>query len=198
MPHYFDENQDSELRLREIKQVLRGEQYTFLSGSGVFSGREVDKGTKLLANKSFVQDGWDVLDLGCGYGVVGIVIAKEFPECKVTLTDINKRAIILTKMNIEQYELKNCTVKSGDMYKPVKDKKFDTIIVNPPYVAGRKVVFEMLTQAKDHLKKNGLLQVVFRHQKGGKAVMKKMEEIFGNVKDTAKQSGYRIYVSALV
>lgn len=198
MPHYFDKQQTSEFKREEISAVIRSEKYDFNSGSGVFSIKQVDNGTKLLADKSLIHEDWDVLDLGCGYGVIGVVIANEFPSCKIVMSDINTRAIVLTKENVSKYELKNVKILQGDLFEKLKTKKFDTILCNPPYVAGRKLTFDIIEESKHHLKKNGILQIVFRHQKGGKVVMKKMQEVFGNCKDVAKKSGYRIYVSALV
>ncbi len=194
-PHYYDEQQTSNPREYRVDAMLRGKEYSFFSASGIFSMKQVDKGTALLVDGCIIEDGWDVLDLGCGYGAVGIVIADNFSGCNVYMTDVNKRAITLSKKNIEKYNLKHCKVIKGSLFKPVKDKKFDTILVNPPYVAGRKLIFEMIEQSKEYLNEKGLLQVVFRHQKGGKVVMKKMKDVFGNVKDIAKKSGYRIYVS---
>lgn len=196
MSHYFDKKQTSVLKREEISAVIRSAKYDFISGSGTFSIRAVDAGTKLIANKAMIQDDWDVLDLGCGYGVIGIVIANEFPNTNVIMSDINSRAVLLASENIEKYNLKNIKAIQSDLFKKMKEKKFDTIVCNPPYAAGRQLTFDMITQSKEHLKQNGLLQMVFRHQKGGKAVMEKMNEIFGNVKDIAKKSGYRIYVSA--
>ena len=97
-------------------------------------------------------------------------------------------------MNIKQNNIQNIKTKQSDLYDNIPEK-FDTIITNPPQSAGKQVCFEIIKQAKLHLKKGGLLQLVARHNKGGKELEKKMKEVFNNVKDIAKKSGYRIYVS---
>ena len=101
MTHYFSEEQKSPLRLRKIKVLLRGKEFEFFTGSGVFSGKKIDKGTEVLIENCIVKQDAVVLDYGCGYGAVGIAIAKSSPATEVVMVDINKRAIKLAKMNIE-------------------------------------------------------------------------------------------------
>ena len=196
MSHYYSTIQTTEFNPSKIKARLRTKEFEFYTASGVFSIKRIDKGTELLINKCIIEKDWEVLDLGCGYGPVGIVIAKT-TNADVTLVDVNKRAIKLSKMNSKLNEVK-ITLKSGNLYAPIKDKKFDTILTNPPYSAGRKICYQIIEEAKDHLKKNGLLQLVARHKKGGKTLSNKMEEVFGNVEELAKGAGYRIYVSKLI
>jgi 16S rRNA G1207 methylase RsmC len=192
--HYYSEKQTSILRITEIEIALKGNNLKFSTGSGVFSIGKIDRGTRLLIEKCIIEPDWEVLDLGCGYGPVGISIAKAFPSTSVLMTDINQRAIKLSRMNIKQNNIQNIKTKQSDLYDNIPEK-FDTIITNPPQSAGKQVCFEIIKQAKDHLKKGGLFQLVARHNKGGKELEKKMKEVFNNVKDTAKKSGYRIYVS---
>ena len=190
--HYYSEKQTSKLRIKELNINLRGNKLKFYTGSGIFSIGEIDKGTYLLIDKCIIKDNWSVLDLGCGYGCVGIALANEVSS--VLMTDINERAVKLSRMNIKINKLENIKVIKSDLYKNVK-KKFDTIITNPPTLAGRKVCFDIIEGAKEHLNKGGLLQLVARHNKGGKILEAKMKEVFGNVKDIAKKSGYRVYIS---
>ncbi len=192
--HYYTEKPTSELKLRKIKARLRQKEFEFYTGSGVFSPKRVDPATELLINKAIVKEKDKVLDLCAGYGPVGIAIKKIFPETNVFLTDINKRAINLAKKNALLNRVK-LTITSGDLYTPYKEEKFDVILVNPPMAAGRKICYQIIAQAKQHLTKEGTLQVVARHQKGGKMLEKKMQEIFGNVEAVAKKSGFRIYLS---
>lgn len=194
MEHYYKETQHSRLKLRKIKALLRGKEFEFYTGSGVFSIKKIDKGTELLVNRCIIENNWSVLDLGCGYGVVGVAIKKLFPDTKITMTDINRRAVKLAKENIKLNNVK-AKIIQGDLYEPVKDKRFDTILVNPPFKAGRKLCFQIIEDAKQHLKKKGILQLVAVHNKGGKVLKEKMEEVFGNSKDLDKKSGYRVYIS---
>lgn len=190
--HYFSEKQESVFRINSIEILLRGREFKFDTVSGVFSVGRVDKGSYLLVEKCIVEDGFRVLDLGCGYGVVGIVIGGIF-DCEVVLTDVNKRAAYISKKNAKKNNVEVKVVR-GDMYEKV-DGLFDTILFNPPQHAGKDLCMEMISKSEKYLKSGGLLQVVARHNKGGKSFALKMEEVFGNVRDIAKKGGYRVYVS---
>lgn len=192
--HYYTEKPTSELKIRQIKAILRGKEFLFYTGSGVFSPEKVDIGTMLLINDSIIEPEAKILDLGCGYGPVGITIKKIFPETKVFLTEVNQRAVMLAKKNA-RLNRADVKIAQGNMYESVKEEKFDTILVNPPMAAGKKLCFEMIEQAKMHLTEEGTLQLVARHQKGGRELEKKMQEVFGNVKEISKKSGFRIYLS---
>jgi len=194
MPHYYSENQTSPLRIEKIKSILRDKEFEFYTGSGVFSRKKVDKGTELLVNNCVVEDNWKVLDLGCGYGVIGVVIGKIFSSTSVLMVDFNRRALKLAKMNIELNNLKNADVNQSNLYSNVNEK-FNTIIVNPPITAGRKTCFDIIEGAKEHLEKEGILQVEAKHRKGGKVLGEMMLEDFKNMDVIAKGSGYRIYTS---
>lgn len=192
MVHYYSPEQKGPLRLKKIKARVLGNTFDFYTAGGVFSKDRLDKGTEILINNAIIKNNWKILDLGCGWGVVGIVIKKLFPECDIVMTDINKRAVKLSRMNAR---LNNVDVKilQGDMYEKIKGK-FNTILLNPPQVAGKKICFEMIEQSKSFLKEKGLLQVVARHNKGGKEFSRKINEVFGNIKEIAKKAGYRVYV----
>jgi 16S rRNA G1207 methylase RsmC len=194
MKHYYSEHQDSGLKLYDLDVRLRGMEFTVASASGVFSSRKVDKGTELLVDRSILKEGWKVLDLGCGCGVVGITTAKAYPGTEVVMSDINRRAIKVSEMNIKNLGIENAETVQSDTYENISGR-FDTILLNPPQSAGKKLCFGMIEGAKEHLKRGGLLQLVARHNKGGKALSEKMEEVFGNVKDVAKKGGFRVYVS---
>lgn len=192
MSHYYSKKQDSRFDLIKINDTIRGFEIELTSSSGVFSKNKIDLGSKILAENMVVKKNDRVLDLGCGIGIIGI-IASKLTENEVILTDINERACYLSKLNTKG--IKNIKVKNGDLYEAVKNQKFDVILLNPPQTAGKDVCFSMIEQAKNHLVKGGSLQLVARHQKGGKALMTKMEQVFGNVFVIAKQSGYRVYLS---
>lgn len=165
--HYYTEQPVSELKIRQIKAILRGKEFSFYTGSGVFSPEKVDIGTALLIKDSIIEPEAKILDLGCGYGPIGIAIKKIFPETKVFMTEINQRAVMLAKKNAK---LNTAYVKitQGNLYEGIKDEKFDIILVNPPMAAGKQLCFAMIEQAKEHLAQNGTLQLVARHQKGGR------------------------------
>jgi len=191
--HYFTKKPTTPLREQTFIALLRGNELTFTTGSGVFSLTKIDRGTEVLIKYAIIKKKWDILDLGCGYGPVAVALAKAEPTLTVVATDVNHRAVQLARKNAQQNNV-DVDVRTSDMYEKVKEQ-FDTILLNPPQTAGKKLCKEMITQAKDHLKKGGLLQLVARHQKGGKDLEKHMESVFGNVEAIAKKSGYRVYVS---
>ena len=194
MTHYYSPIQDSELKLNKITALLRNHEFSFYSGSGVFSVKKIDRGTEILINNCVIEKNWSVLDIGCGYGPVGIVIKKSFPSCTITMTDINKRAVMLAKRNAKLNSV-DCNIFTSDLYSKIKGK-FNTILTNPPQSAGKEICFKIIEQAKDHLLKNGILQLVARHKKGGKSLSIKMEKVFGNIEVIERKSGYRVYTSA--
>ncbi len=193
MEHYFTEKPSSEIKLNKIKTILRNQEIEFFSTSGLFSKKRVDKGSTLLINKCLIKDNWKVLDLGCGYGIVGLMLLKINATIQVTFSDINERAIKITKMNLKLHHLKGKTIQSNGFEKI--NEKFNTILLNPPQTAGKETCFNLIKDAKEHLETEGFLQIVARHNKGGKELSKKMNELFGNREEKAKSAGYRIYIS---
>jgi 16S rRNA (guanine1207-N2)-methyltransferase len=196
MEHYYSKNQQSELSLRKIAQKIRGKNFEFYTASGVFSKERVDKGTLILAESMIIGKNSKVLDVGCGIGILGIAAAKLFDD-DVVMTDLNTRAVMLAKKNIKINNVKTA-VCHGNLYEKIKDNDFDAVLSNPPQHAGKEICFKLIEESKNHLKNKGTLQIVARHNKGGKTLAKKMEEIFGNVRIIAKKSGYSVYLSEKV
>ncbi|MFH1770890.1 MAG: methyltransferase [archaeon] len=193
MPHYYSDKQTSDLNPTEVNIKVKNISFKLMSGSGVFSKKRLDRGTEVLLKYLIMKDDWKVLDLGCGIGVVGIYVKKLFPNADLTLTDVNQRAVYLTKKNLEKHNLKARAFVS-DGFKRINDT-FDAIILNPPQVAGKEVCFRLIEESFEHLNKYGLLELVARHNKGGKTYSKHMEEVFGNMEEAGIGSGYRVYIS---
>ena len=193
MSHYYSQEQESKLILNHINVNLRGISLKLVTSSGVFSKKRIDKGTEHLIKNMIIQPGWKILDLGCGYGAIGLFAAK-LSSTSPYLIDTNKRACQIAKINAKMNNI-DAVIINSSLYDAVKDIKFDTILINPPQTAGKEVCFAMISEAKQHLNMNGLLQLVARPNKGGKTLSKKMEEVFGNVNILAKSSGYAVYVS---
>ena len=191
--HYFTEKPESRVRYGLIKARLRGEMYEFLTASGVFSPKRIDRGTALLAEKMIIKDGSRVLDLGCGYGVLGIVAARVGRNVRVVLTEVNKRAARLAEDNLERNGVHNAEVRRGSFYEPVRGEVFDVILCNLPMSAGLKVVYRIIEESKDHLAPGGTLQVVVR--RGAGRIRDKMLAAFGNVTTLDKKGGYRVFLS---
>lgn len=193
MEHYFSREQKSSLNIKKIGQKIKGIGFEFYTAGGIFSKERIDKGTLVLAENMVINKNSKVLDIGCGIGVLGVVAARLY-NANVVMSDINKRAVMLAKSNVQLNNVK-AEVYQGNLYEKIKQKEFDVILSNPPQTAGKEICFELIEQSKNYLKNNGNLQLVARHNKGGKTLSKKMEEVFENVKVIAKKSGYWVYVS---
>jgi len=192
--HYYTKEPKSKLKVREATLKLKnGHEYKFKTVSGVYSFKRVDKATKILLDNMEVH-GKSVLDLGCGYGVIGITIKREHPNMDVFMSDINKRAVEFARINAKDNNVE-VHIKWGDIYQPWEGKKFDMIVINPPIAAGKKVWMKMIEEAPEYLNDGGTLQIVAFHNKGGRRIKEFMEKIFGNVEDIWKEGGIRIYKS---
>ena len=172
MDHYFTNNKLSS-NISKISSIINEKTYSFFVDKGVFSNIKIDYGTKLLLETINNISG-DVLDLGCGYGVIGIYLKLNY-DCNLDMVDINRRALHLTKMNIKEYKLSDISVFESDAYSDIS-KTYDVIITNPPIRAGKDKVYEILVGAKKHLKKNGKLYFVIRKDQGAKSTIKYLEE----------------------
>jgi 16S rRNA G1207 methylase RsmC len=192
--HYYTKNPTSELTTKILNLKLKNDhEYTFEAPSGVYGKKRVDRATIALI-ENMEMDGRRILDIGCGYGVIGITIKKEFPTTEVFMSDINKRAVDYAGKNAKDNNA-DIEIRHGYLFEPWEEEKFDMIVSNPPIVAGKEVWMKLVEQSKDHLNENGTLQLVAFHNKGGKRIMEYMKEIFGNSKVIAKDGGVRLYKS---
>jgi len=194
--HYFSKKPSSKDERGKIVTMLRGRKYSFITSRGVFSAKRVDTGTRVLVENMHIPEDGDFLDLGCGLGIIGIVAASVEPELSVHLTDVNTRAVKLTRLNVQRAELSNCNVYEGYLYEALGDQKFDAIISNPPVSAGmHKVVHPMISGAYERLNPDGILQMVIQSNKGGKMLAGFFDDVFGKHQVVAKKSGYRVLSS---
>jgi len=192
--HYYTVEPTSKLKVREARLVLKnGHEYIFKTPSGVYSYGKIDKATQVLLENLKVH-GKKVLDLGCGYGVIGIVLKKEYPDLEVYMSDINKRAVEFAKINAKNHNVE-VDIRWGNLYEPWEGMKFDMIVSNPPIVAGKKVWMEIVKSAPEFLEEGGSLQIVAYHNKGGRRIRDFMKEVFGNVEELCKTGGIRVYRS---
>jgi len=193
--HYFSEKPKSKPRYGLIKAFLRGKTFKFLTASGVFSKKRVDLGTKLLIESMVLPESGLVLDVGCGYGAIGIAAASLNPKLHVVMVDINERAVKLARRNIELNKVYNAEVRRGNLYEPVKDMKFNCILSNPPVSAGLATVKAIITEAPKHMAEKATLQMVLRSKIGGKRIQQTFQETFGNCTILARESGYRVLMA---
>jgi 16S rRNA (guanine1207-N2)-methyltransferase len=194
--HYFSKKQSSPAREKTITIRLSQDTFELTSADGIFSKDKIDFGTRLLIESTRVADAMRVLDLGCGYGVVGIALLRRHPRLRVVMSDVNERAVEVAGKNVERCGLSkgDIIVRASDLFEGIPET-FDAILLNPPYAAGRSVCQAMITEAGAHLEKGGFLELVARHQKGGAMLEKKMREVFGNVETISKRGGFRVYRS---
>jgi len=178
LEQYFTNNPNLKSELRTIIYKHQGETLTFYSDNGVFSKDKLDFGSTLLLDTIFnnvKKDNLNILDVGCGYGFLGISIAKIMPA-HVTMCDVNKRALHLTKRNADTNGVKDlCEVIESNMYENITGI-YDLIITNPPIRAGKKVVYGILDGARDYLKEDGELWMVIRKDQGAKSAIVHLEE----------------------
>lgn len=196
--HYFSPKPNSEDRFGLVRTQLLGRDFEFLTSSSVFSKRQVDLGTRVLVESMLLpSEGW-LLDIGCGYGVVGIVAATVNPGLRVVMSDVNIRAVRLARRNVELNRLlRNVEVRFGFCFEPVANLKFDCILSNPPVSAGMCTVKALISGTRSILNPNGSFQMVIRSKIGAKVLPDFFEETFGNCNVIARKSGYRVLMGKI-
>ena len=190
MAHYFRPRSRRGPRML-ISDYLCGVTVEFYVTTEVFSATQIDDGTRLLIESARVPEEGFILDMGCGYGAIGITLAKAYPKLHVVMVDINPKAVELAKLNAKHNGVEDrVEVLHGDLYEPVRNRKFNMIISNPPLAAGMKTIERLILQAPQHLHKGGSLQIVMK--KGAEKAKKLMEQAFGNVEILVKKKGYTV------
>lgn len=194
MAHYF-ENDDSVIsEPATITYDFQGQHLTYTTDHGVFSRQRLDYGSRVLMDAIDIGNAKSMLDVGCGYGTMGIALKSVHEDLQVLMTDVNKRAISLAKENIKCNNLKGIDVIESDVYENVHDR-YDLVISNPPIRAGKKVVSAIISGSYDHLNEGGRLVIVIQKKQGAPSAKKLMEEIFGNATVIKKDKGYYILQS---
>ncbi len=164
MSHYYSEDQrDVKSRRHTVTYTHQDKTYRFITDHGVFSKGHVDTATAALLDHVSIKEGSAVLDLGCGYGVIGIVIARAF-GASLTMSDVNERALDLARENAKTHGV-NASIIKSDAFEAI-DGSFDAIVTNPPIRIGKPRLYGMLETAKAHLKPGGALWLVM-HKKHG-------------------------------
>ena len=186
---YYAENPDAAHDIHELRVDLLGEKMTFLTDAGVFSKKMIDFGSQLLLKCLEVNQGETVLDVGCGYGPLGLSLAKAY-GVQATMVDINNRALDLARQNAERNKVE-ATIFQSNIYEQVKGN-FEHVISNPPIRAGKQVVHEIIEKSKDFLEAGGDLTIVIQKKQGAPSAKSKMEEVFGNCEIVKKDKGYYI------
>lgn len=197
MSHYFFEVQDVKSSKKIINYEIKNEKFEFLTDNGVFSKTKVDFGTDVMLrtflNENKKLENIRILDIGCGYGVVSVVLKRFFEKAKILSTDVNERALELTKENIQKNNrTDDFEVRKSFVFDNISEN-FDVILSNPPIRAGKQVIFEIYEKSFFHLNKNGEFYCVIQTKHGAKSTKKKLEELFGNCTTLVIEAGYRIF-----
>ncbi len=195
--HYYSAFPESEHNLKEFTTAFRGNEFRFRTDAGVFSRERLDLGTRILVESLDLTGVMTPLDLGCGYGPIGLGIAEELPQITVYMSDINTRATELAKENALLNGIKNILIKEGNGFEPWKTLfatglRFDLIVTNPPLRTGKKTVLGLFNEARKYLVPHGSLWAVIKTSQGAKTYLRELEEIFGFAEVVEVKSGYRV------
>ena len=193
MEHYFIDKPHSSEDYFSFNAKVLDEELVFNSCQDIFSKNCVDYGSKVLIETVYKKENLfgNVLDIGCGYGAIGIVLAKKFPSATFLLSDINATAVKLSKENIVLNRVKNAKAILSTGYEKI-DQKFNFVITNPPIKAGKENLFSILLGAREVLLENGKLILVIKKKHGEESVKKMLEQNFKSVEVLKRDSGYYI------
>lgn len=196
--HYYTKNPESISQQKHWIYRLKGNTLSFTSDNGVFSKNTVDFGSELLVESYDIPEQFQkasLLDIGCGYGTMGLAYGKAYPELSIEMIDVNERALVLAQENAKKNGIHNVDIHESNLYDSVKKSQYEIIISNPPIRAGKIVVHTILEKAYDYLAENGQLVIVIQKKQGAPSAQKKMEEVFGNCERIQWDKGYWILVS---
>jgi len=223
MEHYFTKDPQTKFRVYRIKGNILDNELEFFTSNSVFSKTTFDEGSKLMVETFFSNEfvdntntktdnnsnklksnnkidnsnskTYNLLDLGCAYGFVGISLKKNIQNINVDMIDINTRAVFVAKRNVILNNIKEGTnVFSSDGFEKI-EKKYDFILFNPPQSAGNLICNNLINNSHEFLEKGGKFYVVSRHNKGGKSFKDLMKKVYNNVDTIEKKGKYAIYIS---
>lgn len=172
-------------------EILRDQRFTFHSTWGIFSPREIDAGTRLLLDYLEIKESDDCFDLGCGYGPIGVTMAKLAPQGQTLLADKDFIAVEYANKNAKVNGLANCEAILSNGFSHVGDRKFDVICSNVPAKVGKEMLHLLLHDAKKHLKPGGCIYVVTITGLR-RFIERNFEEVFGNYEKLKQGRDYTV------
>lgn len=191
MEHYYTNNPTSKSEERLIEYKIKDKSIKFVSDNGVFSKNHVDIATNFMLNVLINENiTGKLLDLGCGYGTIGITLSKFF-DIETTMLDINERALNLAQRNIKLNNVKNIKTIESDGFEKVEED-FDVIVTNPPIRAGKSVIYKMYEDSYNHLKNGGVLYLVINKKHGAPSTKEYLTQLFGNCEILDKKTGFNV------
>ncbi len=191
---YFDNNPSLKHEIRSYQFKFNGNIYRFLTDSGIFSRDYLDFGSETLINAFTYEDKpFKALDLGCGYGPIGVLMSKKYPRVSLTMSDVNERACEIAKVNTRENKVEALIIPS-DGYTNIHDQ-FDVIWLNPPIRAGKEVIYRLYEESYNHLLPMGEFWIVIQKKQGAESSQKQLKNLFGNCEVIKKNKGYFILKS---
>lgn len=191
--HYYSQNPEVAHQRQVHEAVLRGEKLRFVTDTGVFSKAGVDYGSRVLIDALEMETNAAVLDVGCGYGPIGLSAARLASNGHVTMIDINERAVELAKENAKLNGITNVTIVQSDLFASVYEERYDVIVTNPPIRAGKTTVHQIFEEGAKLLNAGGSMWVVIQKKQGAPSAREKLEQLFDKVIEVTKDKGYRIF-----
>lgn len=191
--HYYTARPQTEHAENTFTGTVRGMEFRFITDTAVFSRDRIDFGSALLIEAMQLSPADTVLDVGCGYGPIGMAAARLVPEGRVFMVDVNERAAGLARRNLAENGITNAEVRVGDALEPVRGLVFDHVLTNPPIRAGKAVIYRIVDEAQQALKPGGSLWVVIQTKQGAPSMKKKLHEVFGDVEDVEREAGYHVF-----
>lgn len=196
--HYYSEKPEVESNQKDWSALLRDEKMNFYSDRGVFSKKEVDFGSQLLIETfNLPKQAGAILDVGCGYGPIGLSVARLDPERTVHMVDVNERALELSEKNAMRNKITNVKIYKSNGLEDVEET-FAAVLTNPPIRAGKQVVHMIFEQAFEKLAGGGELWVVIQKKQGAPSAIEKLESLFDSVEVVEKKKGYFILLAKKV
>ncbi|MCH4056539.1 class I SAM-dependent methyltransferase [Lapidilactobacillus gannanensis] len=194
---YFEDNQDLAHQRETFSFELLGHQLQLTTDAGVFSRERVDYGSVVLLNAvaPFLPSGqpFKLLDLGCGYGPIGLSIAKAYPQAVVTLVDVNQRALDLAQENATANQVTDqVNIFASDGYQAITAQDYDFILTNPPIRAGKTVVQRLLSESIQYLKPQGQFFAVMQKKQGAPSALKLLQSVYDQAEIVKRDKGYYI------
>nr|WP_207145694.1 class I SAM-dependent methyltransferase [Brevibacillus brevis] len=191
--HYYTNQPGAAHDEQQFTFKLRGNEFRFITDAGVFSRDRIDFGSVLLIENMEINSHARVLDVGCGYGPMGLTAAKLADHGRVTMIDVNERAVNLARRNAEANGIKNVEVRVSDVYSGVQGGQFDVILTNPPIRAGKEIVHRIFVEGYDLLVEGGEMWVVIQKKQGAPSALKKLQEVYREVIEVDREKGYHIF-----
>ncbi|OXM14986.1 class I SAM-dependent methyltransferase [Paenibacillus herberti] len=191
--HYYSRKPGVQENRQEHETKLRGFAFRFLTDNGVFSKGGIDYGSRFLIEQMQIGESDQILDVGCGYGPIGLTAAQLAPRGQVVMLDINERAIELATENARRNGITNADIRHSDLYEAVGTDTFDVILTNPPIRAGKAVVHRIFEEGAALLRPGGSMWVVIQKKQGAPSAEAKLQQLFGKVIEVGKDKGFRIF-----